>query len=488
MSPLYQGQTCLPQDAEKGTCTVGGHPEYTVKVSNIAQVQLAINFARALNLRLVVHNTGHDFLGKSTGYGSLAIWTHNLKTIEYKEEYKTPSYSGPAMKLGAGVQVGELYDAADELDVTAVGGECKGVGVTGGYIAGGGHSPVSSIYGLGSDQVLSIDVVLPNGRFVTCDEDNNADLFWAIRGGGGGTFGVVTSMTVKVHPKMKFAGVTWDLSIPENNSEVFWTAVEAYWRRFPEYAAEGTYGYSTIFSIPGVGFTWTMNPFMVPGYSLDEFKAMTAELFEEWESLGFDGQPEFFEHDNLHDAWTKHFPVETVGNFNLHTTSRLFPASNWETEEKMNETFAALRYVANEGSALIIYNMNPSAPEGTPDSAANPAWRDSIMYGIFGGGWSDEASDEEVAELNTAITHDWMEALREVTPGGGGYGNEGDVMEPNFGQAFFGSNYQRLQSIKKKVDPWDVFWAPTAVGSESWYITDQEEWLTRQTGKLCRKQ
>ena len=125
MSPLYQGQTCLPQDAASGVCEVGGYPSYTVKVTNVAQIQLAINFARALNLRLVVHNTGHDFLGKSTGYGALSIWTHNLKTIKYVENYKSASYSGPAFKLGAGVQVGELYAAADKYGVTAVGGECK---------------------------------------------------------------------------------------------------------------------------------------------------------------------------------------------------------------------------------------------------------------------------------------------------------------------------------------------------------------------------
>ena len=125
MSPLYQGQTCLPQNAAEGTCDIGGYPSYTVKVDNVAQVQLAINFARSLNLRLVVHNTGHDFLGKSTGFGALSVWTHNLKTLEFVEEYQTKSYSGPAFKLGAGIQVGELYDAATEHDVTAVGGKCK---------------------------------------------------------------------------------------------------------------------------------------------------------------------------------------------------------------------------------------------------------------------------------------------------------------------------------------------------------------------------
>lgn len=125
MSPLYQGQTCLPQNAATGTCTIGGFPSYVVKVKNVGQIQLAINFARNLNLRLVVHNTGHDFLGKSTGAGALSIWTHHLKDIKFIESYKTPSYSGPAFKLGAGVQVGELYAAANKYGVTAVGGECK---------------------------------------------------------------------------------------------------------------------------------------------------------------------------------------------------------------------------------------------------------------------------------------------------------------------------------------------------------------------------
>lgn len=80
------------------------------------------------------------------------------------------------------------------------------MGVAGGYTAGGGLSPLTGKYGLAADQVLSIDVVTPDGRFQTADEMNNAELFWALRGGGGATFGVVTSMTVKVHPKMIFSG------------------------------------------------------------------------------------------------------------------------------------------------------------------------------------------------------------------------------------------------------------------------------------------
>ncbi|PGH21611.1 hypothetical protein AJ80_03044 [Polytolypa hystricis UAMH7299] len=491
MSPLYQGQTCLPQNSETGTCELGGYASYVVKATTIAQIQLAINFARNLNLRLVVRNTGHDFLGRSTGAGALSIWTHHFKNIKFIETYKSKSYSGPAFKLGAGVQVGELYAAAKQYGVTAVGGECKGVGVTGGYIAGGGHSPLSSKYGMGADQVLSIDVVLPNGRFVIADEDNNRDLFWALRGGGGSTFGVVTGMTLKVYPKMSFSGLTWTiLTGPDtsNTDEIFWAAMEAYWSEFPSYAEQGTYGYSTLFSRgPGIGYTWTMHPWTVPGMSLTDFKAMVAPLFAEWAALGFEFQAEYFEHDNFYDTWSTHFPTETVGNTNLHTASRLFPKKNWQDENILNSTLAAIRSVVEEGSALIGYNVNGAAPAGTPDSAVNPAWREAVMFGIVGGGWAPDTPPEDVEATNRQITYDWMERLRQVTPGGGGYGNEGDVMEPDFAQAFYGSSYDRLLQIKKATDPWDVFWAPTAVGSEGWYVTDQEEWLTTQTGRLCRK-
>ena len=81
-----------------------------------------MNLARNLNLRLVIKNTGHDLAAKSTGMGALSIWTHNFKDIQFFESYEVDGYSGPAMKLGSGVQEFELYEAADRYNVTAVAG------------------------------------------------------------------------------------------------------------------------------------------------------------------------------------------------------------------------------------------------------------------------------------------------------------------------------------------------------------------------------
>jgi hypothetical protein len=104
-------------------CTLGGYPEYAVEATNVAQIQLAVNMARNMNMRLVIKNTGHDFGGKSSGGGALSIWTHRLKGIEFFETYKTGAYEGPAFKLGTAVQAWEMYEASNKYGVVTVGGE-----------------------------------------------------------------------------------------------------------------------------------------------------------------------------------------------------------------------------------------------------------------------------------------------------------------------------------------------------------------------------
>ncbi len=125
MSPLYQGLTCLPTTDPNGQCTQGGYPTYVVNATNVAQIQLAVNFARTLNIRLVVKNTGHDFSGKSGGALALSIWTHNFKNIVYVPNYVDAGsgYKGKAFKVGAGVIAKDIYAAAKKQGLVVVGGE-----------------------------------------------------------------------------------------------------------------------------------------------------------------------------------------------------------------------------------------------------------------------------------------------------------------------------------------------------------------------------
>lgn len=125
MSPVYQGLTCQVTTDPSQSCTLGAFPFYAVNVSNVAQIQLAVNFARNLNLRLVIKNTGHDFSGKSGGAGALSVWTHNLKDITYIAKYsgKGTNYHGPAFKAAVGVQAFEIYKEANKRGLVVVGGE-----------------------------------------------------------------------------------------------------------------------------------------------------------------------------------------------------------------------------------------------------------------------------------------------------------------------------------------------------------------------------
>jgi FAD/FMN-containing dehydrogenase len=109
-----------------------------------------------------------------------------MKDFEMLPEYTIGEYTGMAAQFGAGLEAWEVYNhmAAEDVTIVAAGGST--VGGSGGWMTGGGHSLITSRYGLGSDQVLSLGVVTADGEYQVADPYTNEDLFWALRGGGGG--------------------------------------------------------------------------------------------------------------------------------------------------------------------------------------------------------------------------------------------------------------------------------------------------------------
>ncbi|KAG0154026.1 hypothetical protein PDIDSM_1405 [Penicillium digitatum] len=487
MWPLFEGRTCLPTTNASASCTVGGYSSYAVNVSRVAQIQLAVNFARNADIRLVVKNTGHDFNGKSTGAGALGIWTHHLKDIEYYENYRASGYQGPAVKMGSGVQAFEIYSKGQELEFTAVGGEGKTVGVAGGYALGGGHSPMSSVYGLAADQVLALEVVLANGRFVTVTEESDADLFWALRGGGGGTYGVVTSLISRVYPKVGVTVSTFNFSTSDDVSvETFWAGIRSYLERFPAHADAGTYAYFWVMPMGPGAFTFLMSPFFAVNHTVDEFNDLVKPWFDDLHELGILIQPNTTYYDSFYDGWNAGFPLETVASSTVMTGSRLFPRANWETPTLLNETFNALRATITDGFTLLAFNMKAELQEGFTSNAANPAFRQSLMHAITSTSWTNTTSDADIKvkmdDLTKAIGK-W----RAVCPDSGAYMSESDIQEPHFQQAFYGTNYDRLYKLKQRYDPTGLFYVPTGVGSEDWVVKSMDG-LPNQNGRLCRIQ
>ncbi|KAL3478334.1 hypothetical protein BJX99DRAFT_224640 [Aspergillus californicus] len=501
MLPLFEGRTCMPPGYNyTDTCTMGGYPTHVVNVSSVAQIQLAINFARNLNLRLVVKNTGHDFNGKAAGKDALSIWTHWLKDKAFYSEYTADNgYVGPAIKFGAGVQVWEANEFAKANGVTTVGGEAVTVGLGGGFTAGGGHSPLSSMYGMAADQVLSMEVVLANGRFITASATKNPDVFWMLRGGGGSTIGVVTSLTVIAHPQIQTTAVTFNFTINDcPSAEAFWTGVSAYLDNFETFVDAGTYGYyylgASAYEIGtdyagSTDYYFRMESFIAPNMSVAETEALLGPWFDVLDAQNITYTPWYNHADNYHDAWVVAFPQEYVGTALVKTASRLMPRTVFEDDESRESLFAAHKDAIEKGLFIAGFHITGTGIAMTPptDNSVLPAWRTALAHIIVGTQWTSDASWETIYNASISVTS-WMDVMRDIAPDSGSYMSEGDLIEPDLQQAFYGENYDRLYQLKQEYDPTGLFFALTAVGAEDWEVRTEDplpvSW--NNNGDLCR--
>ncbi|PPJ59935.1 hypothetical protein CBER1_10680 [Cercospora berteroae] len=199
----------------------------------VSDVQAGVDFARRYSVKLNVKNTGH---GRSSIPGSLSIWTHYFKKKEFHTNFVPQgancsiNRTSMAVTFGAGFFDREAFEFAAEHDAVVVGGTDSTVGLVG-CAGAGGHGYLTGAYGMGADSFLEVTVVPPSGDIVVANEFQNADLFWAIGGGGAGTWGVVVSLTVKAHPMPSTA--MWSLSLTAQNGTTAseWYKVAAEKRR-----------------------------------------------------------------------------------------------------------------------------------------------------------------------------------------------------------------------------------------------------------------
>ena len=156
-----------------------------------ADVQATVRIAREHELPLSVRAGGHDWAGRALRHEGLVIDLSHMKRVDVDVEASVATIQGGATGV-------DVIAAAAAHGLVAAIGNCGDVGMVG-LTTGGGYGPLTSRYGLALDNVLGAEVVLADGRLVHCDDRENPDLFWALRGGGG-NFGVVTSMRVRLHP------------------------------------------------------------------------------------------------------------------------------------------------------------------------------------------------------------------------------------------------------------------------------------------------
>jgi FAD/FMN-containing dehydrogenase len=409
-------------------------------------------------------------MGRSTGAGGLAIWTHYLKGVEVKD-WSDAEYTGKAIKIAAGTESRELLQGAAAAGLVAVTGECPTVGVAGGYIQNGGHSPLATAFGLAADQTLEFEVVTADGQLVTANPFSHADLFWALSGAGAGNYGVVVSVTLKAHPDAITSGAAFNIDQPGLDYPAILNAWHAALPAILDAGTMATYSATntsiTLYALTGYTLTKTdlaaaLSPFITSLSTLP-----TPLLL----------QPNYTQFTSYHDHYSYYFGPLPAGRFGSAGTTliggRFLPRATLALPHLSSALNTTLQIF---GVTLIGQAMNVSR-FASPARAVLPQWRDAAVMSAYALPYAFGVPFARMRAMQDQITHEVMPGVEAATPGAGAYINEGDFQQRDWQRVFFGGNYERLRVVKRRYDPKGLFWNSIAVGSEGWEV--------REYGRLC---
>ncbi|KDQ07938.1 hypothetical protein BOTBODRAFT_192092 [Botryobasidium botryosum FD-172 SS1] len=458
-------EPCYVDGPQNVTCQQGLVPYYTAAVRNVEDVQAAVKFARENKLRTRTKGAAHDYLGKSSGKGSFGIQTIHMKGITFEDDFVLSGCEGPtekALTVAAGEHWYDVYKAADAHNATVVGGAAISVGAAGGWALGGGHSFLSPQYGLGVDNILQFSVVTADGETKVVNECQDTDLFWAMRGGGGG-FAVTTSVTYRTHPPLDNITVVL-LSVSVAPDALTSTLVE-FLDLQPALADANLFGYSYV--LPPNNITAV---FFYPnsGANCASANATFEPLFQYAQE--HTGQVEVL---TLSDTFPSqlalfdtYIPPERQGTASI-VGSRLFPRSAFESSEGTQKLAEYLSGLSTSDAFAILHlvgggKVNEPAPDAM---GVNPSWRTALEHVLISNSWNSTTSISDRDKIRESLTEKTQELAR-LVPGMGAYANEADVNEPEWQKTFWGDNYERLLEIKSKYDPTGVLTCGRCVGDD----------------------
>jgi FAD/FMN-containing dehydrogenase len=413
-----------------------------------------VRFARTHRVPLALRSGGHSYGGWSTGPG-LVIDVGRMAAIDVGSDRVT---------VGAGARLIDLYDAVAARGRGIPAGSCPTVGVTG-LTLGGGLGVLSRAWGLTCDDLIAAQVVTADGSVRDCDATHDADLFWALRGGGGGSFGVVTSLTLRTHAvgDLALGFLTWPWARA--------AAVVAGWQTWMSRAPDALWSTLHLDTVNG-GAAVAIHAVHVGtaseiGKLLDGLIALT-------------GAPDYRESGSRSYRDVMFLEAGCLGS----SVARCHLQGTTAEGRLSRDTFVARSIVApralSTDAIRALVDAVGSAP-GPPDigyagvlldslggavSRVAPSetafvHRDAFAIAQLYGSW-EAAAASTVADGTTA----WLRRLHAtVRPliGPGAYVNYADPDLSDWENAYWGANYARLRQVKAKYDPDRVFDFPQAV-------------------------
>jgi FAD/FMN-containing dehydrogenase len=436
----FRGELIQPSDAAYDSARqvyngmIDKRPQLIARCVDVADVMAAIQFGRDNQMLTAIRGGGHNGAGLGTCDDGLVIDLSRMKGIRVDPAAHT-------VRVEAGCVWGDVDHATHAFGMAAPCGFISTTGVAG-LTLGGGIGYLTRQYGLTIDNLLSVDMVLADGSFVTASSDKNPDLFWAVRGGGG-NFGVVTSFEFRLHPvsMVNFGPTFWPL---EQAAEI----LRAY-RRFITDAPEYVNGFFAFLVVP-------------PAPMFPEHLHLKKVCGIVWCCTGSAEQTE---------AATK--PMRTVGQPLLdHVGPVPFPVVQsifdglfvtglqwyWRADNFTELTDEAIARHVEHGSKLPsmlstmhLYPLNGAAQRvGKTDTAYS--FREALFAEVIVGVDPDPANAEKI----TTWCKEYWDALHPFSAGGAYVNFMMDEGQERI-QAAFRDNYSRLAAVKKKYDPANFF-------------------------------
>ena len=432
-----------PLAYQNRTCNQGSVSPYFIDVQYPEDVSKAFRFSTETGVKLSIKNSGHDYLSRSSLKGSLALWVRNLRNLSRDINFvpegcgsSTPPYD--TITTGAGINFDEVYKFADEQNVTFIGGYANTIGVSGGWVQGGGHSDLSPVYGLGVDNVVQFKIVTPDSILRIANSCQNEDLFWALRGGGGGTFGLVLESTHRVQPELNLAVASINFTQTESNALPFLQILVDSAVAWAKQGWGGHLGSHNLISV---------NPLLSLSEAKESFENVSAySLSQKGTSV--------IEVLTWYEFYQKYVVANQVpvGQGRLLTT-RLIPTTLFEQPEGRVQIMAFLKHLLSLGISPYIPHVAPFLYNYTEGStSATPAWRNSLWELGSSVAWTWNSTVEE-KRANVALLSNLTAMSEALAPDSGTYMNEANPFTMDWQGAFWGENYPRLLSIKRKYDP-----------------------------------
>lgn len=507
-NPFYLGdQPALTQTSGWVDAWTSQPSVYAVAAESTADVVAAVNFAREHRLRLVVKGGGHSYQGTSDAPDSLLVWTRHMNAVTLHDAFVGQGCAGmhapqPAVTVGAGAMWIDAYDAVTTRGGRYVqGGGCTTVGVAG-LVQSGGFGSFSKRYGTAAAGLLEAEIVTADGRVRIANACTHPDLFWAIKGGGGGSLGVVTRLTLRTRELPEFfGGVSGSIKA---SSDAAYRALIAkvigfyrdalfnpHWGEQIGFGSDNTVHVDMVFqglSQPQAEQAWAplfdwvrarkeyvlVKPVQV--LALPARHIWDAEFFRQHASgiMVDDDRPGA---PRNHVLWAG--DQGQVGWFIHGFKSAWLPASLLH-EERQAQLVDALFACTRHWSVGFHFNKGlagASAAElaAARDTATNPQVLDAFALAIIAGsgppafpGMPGPAPDLARARDRAEAMGKAIDALRRAAPGAGSYVSESDYFERDWSTSFWGANYPRLAAAKQKYDPAGLFFVHHGVGSEAW--------------------